>query len=187
MPRPVHSDWNERPTGQLDDRAVPTSYQVDLEFPTIGKITGRETIQFEAQRTLSGLWLHAGNLTVQSVEIMTETGAVTADWTEFPGDELLLIRPSEPIAKGSAELTLSYEINGFASRGISKNSIDGYPYTAAAAMDGAGRYLAPSFDEREFTAEVDFTIHVSQATVASLGVVLRLTQEELALDNRLPR
>lgn len=156
-----HPDWSLRSENGLDERAFPISYQVELQVIATQKITGMVRVQVELQRDLDGLWMHAANLSIDSINVETRTGSIPVDWELFPERELLLLKFGTPVATGTIDLSFRYSLKRGNSRGIATQIVDGLEFLSFSAKDQSGRFLAPSFDQRKFPAEISFSVRVA--------------------------
>ncbi|MCG8441465.1 MAG: hypothetical protein MI723_06615, partial [Caulobacterales bacterium] len=101
----------DAPVGQLDDRAEPIGYVVDLVVdPRQERFSGRAAIEVRINRPLTTLWLHGDELAVSEATYAPAGGEpVTAAYEQVLDTGVASLTFEDEIAAGVGELVLTYD------------------------------------------------------------------------------
>lgn len=156
------------PTLRLDDRAVPTAYDLRLAIdPAQPQFDGAIAIELDVRRPSRILWLNGRNLDVQSARLVSGSRELAA--TVVPGGrEFIGFDFTDPLPQGAATLHVAY-------RGVlaeketagafrQKDGESWYAFTQFEAI--SARRAFPSFDEPHHKVPWRLTIDAPAGNVA---------------------
>jgi cytosol alanyl aminopeptidase len=175
-----------QPTLRLPRNFLPTGYRARLAIdPASDGFTGAIEIDGELRERSQRIWLHGRKLTVASAKI-TQGARVVRVEVAPAGDELLSLRPVEPLDPGHYTLALDYRGSFDLNEGTGayKRTLDDAAYVATQFESTSARRVFPCFDEPDNKVPWQLTLDVPRALVA---VTNTPPTSETALDDKTKR
>jgi aminopeptidase N len=175
-----------QPTLRLPRNFLPTGYRARLAIdPASDGFTGAIEIEGELRERSQRIWLHGRKLSVASAKISQGARAVRVEVTAA-GDELLSLRPVEPLDPGPYTLALDYRgsFDLHEGAGAYKRTFDDATYIATQFESTSARRVFPCFDEPDNKVPWQLTLDVPRALVA---VTNTPPISEAALDDQTKR
>jgi alanyl aminopeptidase len=175
-----------QPTLRLPRNFLPTTYRARLALdPATDGFTGAIEIDAQVSERSKGFWLHGRGLTVTAARLTAGGRTLPVTVTKV-GDELLSLRPSEPVDAGKVTLAITYQgaFNLREGVGAYKQQADGAPYVMTQFEATYARRAFPCFDEPDNKVPWQLTLDVPKDLVA---VTNTAATGETALDAKTKR
>lgn len=146
---------------RLDQTVRPTHYRITLTIdPEAAVVAGKVGISITLPDERSAVTLHAKDLDIQRIEIVSPLVAIPAKWRELSNDGTIEVAPNQPIGPGSYEILFEYTAP--LNRGLEGfyKVIDDGSSAVFTQFEAIGaRRAFPCFDEPGFKAlfEIELT------------------------------
>ena len=146
---------------RLDQTVRPTHYRITLTIdPEAAVVAGKVGISITLPDERSAVTLHAKDLDIQRIEIVSPLVAIPAKWRELSNDGTIEVAPNQPIGPGSYEILFEYTAplnRGL--EGLYKVIDDGSSAVFTQFEAIGARRAFPCFDEPGFKAlfEIELT------------------------------
>lgn len=172
-----------RPTLRLPFQFTPTRYTAQLAVdPAKPTFDGKVSIEGTLAQRSAVIWLHGKHLAVSRATATDGTREVSLAVT--PHDDLLELRPAEPLAAGRWTFAFTYrgEIVQDGVEGAFRASYGGDPYIATQFESTSARLVFPCFDEPDRKAAWQLTLDVPKGLVAASNTPGTITTLDSAHD-----
>jgi cytosol alanyl aminopeptidase len=157
-----------KPVLRLPRNFLPTGYRVRLVLdPARPGFHGEITIDGELRERSKVLWLHGRGLKVATARVVSGDKVRRVDVAPV-GEDLLSLRPAEPLDAGHHALTIEYDgaFDGVEPVGIYKRTFEENAYIATQFESIYARRAFPCFDEPDNKVPWQLTLDVPEALLA---------------------
>jgi cytosol alanyl aminopeptidase len=166
-PAPSDAIDPSKPTLRLPRNFLPTMYRVHLAIdPASARFHGSIEIDGDLRERSAGIWLHGRGLNVTAAKVTGRGRSLRVDVVQ-PGDDLLSLRPAEPLDPGRYTLALDYDAafdtDGL---GVYKRTYEDNVYVATQFEPIRARRGFPCFDEPDNKVPWQLTLDVPRALLA---------------------
>lgn len=168
-------------TSRLPDTVVPTAYELELIIrPGEIRYSGRVRIAVRVTEPTRSMWLHGEDMTIDSASLVLADGrAMAMPAPRSHPDGLLSFALGEPLAPGSATLTIDFHRPYGERAGVFQQQVggDSYVFTDFEPVDARRGF--PCFDEPRFKTPWTVSV-VVPAAMQALANMPELATEPMA-------
>jgi len=153
------------PAGQLSENVEPTHYQLEIKLdPENPTFSGTSTIDLKVNKSTDTFYLHALDLTVQSVTIKNSFGKkINAQAKNTDVEGVMSVTTSKSLKAGNYTVVFNYTAPFNENLQGLHRVKDGDQYYAFTQMQSIyARYAFPSFDEPRFKTTFDVALTIPQ-------------------------
>ncbi|MCK5690715.1 M1 family peptidase, partial [Myxococcota bacterium] len=166
-------------TYRLPKSVIPKSYAIDITAsPKRKGFEGKVTIDLKITEPTEQIEIHSRGLKISAAKIKIKDKSKKLSVQNNPEDENLYLSSSQPLPKGSATLTLSYEgklATNLTGLYLAKDGSDKAVVTQCEPSEA--RAIFPCFDEPEFKASFQWTVRTDAAYQVITNGILEKTRK----------
>jgi len=163
------SEESSIPDGALPELAYPLYYKLDLIIdPSLDSFSAHAKIDIKLNKASNGIWLHGQDLSVTSVIVATEDGAVhPAEYSQKSKTGVAWVDFGKSLPAGKLSLVFDYQANyDHNLSGLFKVEEQGDAYILAKSESIQARKYLPGFDQPGFKSPYSISMTIPKGMVA---------------------